>query len=170
MKRKVKVSRYFGQFVKAVRKINGKFEIREGILRGYLGSYVLIDTGDFFFEQFPIGTASGRWLVMPVKTKLEIRDSMDLEAVREQIALHANAKRASEEEEWQLDSDFSQNDWMLDEAPYESDGDEFGESEDEWEEFSDASVTEWQCDLEGLPAYYPITASMDAEAYNDYAE
>ena len=166
MRKREKKSRYFGQFVKAIRKINGHIQIREGILRGYLGSYVLIDTGDFFYEQFPIGTAPGRWLVMPAKTKIEIRDTTEIDSIREMIAKHASVRKAVEEETWQLDSDFSQNDWMLDENPSENEvynlhRPEFGEDND------DCSVTEWQFDLESLPAFYPVTASMDVEAYND---
>ena len=133
-----KKSRYYGQLVKAVSKINGKMVVREGILRGYYKSLVYIDTGELFFEQFLVGTAPGHWLIMPSKTKIEIV-KVPAES-KEVVTRKKMSKRAIKSEIEAISFDSEKSDWQPE---------------------------TWQQELEDLPEFYPITPMMDAEAYNE---
>ena len=103
-----KKSRYYGQLVKAVSKVNGKMVVREGILRGYYKSLVYIDTGELFFEQFLVGTAPGHWLIMPAKTQLQIVKVQETEK-KEVVVRKKVVKRATQIAELSFDSE---SDWQ----------------------------------------------------------
>ena len=140
-------SRYYGKFVKVIRrKPDGTLEVREGILRGYLKSLVFIDTGDIFFEQFPVGTAPGHWLVMPAKTKLEIIKAPQPVEEKPVVVRKKVAPRVTVGD-------------LADISSYDS-----SETESSWQPNS------WYQELEDLPEYYPVTPVMDAEAFNEFAE
>jgi hypothetical protein len=84
---KIKKSRrHNNKLVNVLTRKNGQLEVVTGLMKGYLGGDILVDTGNGLYDHVVMGSASGASLVLPACVPIRISKAAEQKIVKKSHA------------------------------------------------------------------------------------